>query len=232
MLEGLGEELSEGGDMVRNNVLRVLIAEDHDIVRRCLTLAIARRDEFQVVGEAVTAAEAKEMAARLQPDVVVVDVSLPDETGVETARAIRSRNPAVRVLILTSHGDDRAVISSVMAGALGYLAKEIRSQDIVEAMRRAAQGQSLLDRSTVAQVLARVLQGVAEAGASRLTSLEQQIVDSVALGHTDREIAESLQFSEEQVVRHIGDILGKLESLRRAQASAYLAERRAQRKVN
>jgi DNA-binding NarL/FixJ family response regulator len=228
----MGEELAEGGEMVRNNALRVLIAEDHDIVRRCLCLAIARRAEFQVVGEAATAAQAKEMAADLRPDVVVVDVALPDETGVETARAIRSRNPEVRVLILTSHGDDRAVISSIMAGALGYLAKEIRSQEIVEAVRRAGQGQSLLDRSIAVQVLARVLRGMAEAEASRLTSLEQQIVDSVARGNTDREIAELLQLSEGQVARHVGAILGKLELLCRSQAAAYLAGRRAQRSVN
>lgn len=213
-------------------VLRVLVAEDHDVVRRCLCLAIARRAEFQVVGEAVTAAQAKEMAADLRPDVVVVDVALPDETGVETARAIRSRNPEVRVLILTSHGDDRAVISSIMAGALGYLAREIRSQEIAEAMRRAGQGQSLLDRSVAGQVLARVLRGIAQEEASRLTPLEQQILDLVARGHTDREIAELLQLSEAQVVRHVGAVLGKLEFLCRAQAAAYLVGRRALRSVN
>ena len=218
--------------MDRNPALKVLIAEDHDVVRRCLCLAIGRWAEFQVVGEAATAAQAKEMAAQLRPDVVVVDVALPGETGVAVARAIRSQNPNVRVLILTSYGDDRAVISSIMAGALGYLAKEIRSQEIAEAVRRAGQGRSLLDRSTVAQILARVLRGVAEAEASRLTSLEQQIVDSVAGGHTDPEIAELLHISEGQVARHIGVILGKLEVVHQAQAAAYLAERRAHRSIN
>lgn len=232
MLKSLGEALVQGGELLRGNVLKVLIAEDHDIVRRCLCLAIARRAEFQVVGEAATAAQAKEMAARLQPDVVVVDVSLPDETGVEAARAIRAHNPKVQVLILTSHGDDRAVISSIMAGALGYLAKEIRSQEIVEAVRRAGRGQSLLDRAVAGQVLARVLRGMAHEEASGLTHLERLVLVMVARGNTDREIAELVKLNEGQVARHVEAILGKLESLCRAQAAAYLAERRAQRSVN
>lgn len=215
--------------MDRKNVLRVLIAEDHAIVRRCLGLAISRHAEFQVVGEAATGAEAREMAVELQPDVVVVDVALPDESGVAAARAIRSRDPKVRVLVLTSHGDDRAVISAVMAGALGYLAKEIRAQETVDALRRAGRGQTMLDHTLAGQALARALRGMAEAESSRLTHSERLVLVMVARGNTDREIAELLQLSEGQVGQHVSVIVSKLDLLQRAQAAAYLAERRAQR---
>ncbi len=220
--------------MIPSNALKVLIAEDHDIVRRCLCLAIARRSEFQVVGEASTGAEAREKAERLRPDVVVVDVYLPDATGVETARAIRSRHPEVGVLVLTPHGDNRAVISAIMAGALGYLDTKLRSREIADAVRRAGQGQHLLDRSVVGAVLARLMGSMAqaEADAWRLTPLEARVLDLVVRGSTDREIAQQLELSEGRVAQLVGHILGKLEMVRRAQAGAYLAGRRAQRALS
>ncbi len=220
--------------MIPGNALKVLIAEDHDIVRRCLGLAISRHAEFKVVGEASTAAEAKEKAEQLRPDLVVVDLYLPDETGVEAARAIRSRHPEVRILVLTPRGGDRAVISAIMAGALGYLDKELKYSEVVAAVRRAGQGQPLMDRSIVGQVLARVLRGMAEAKAkaNSLEPVEEQILDWVVQGSTDREIAHRLGLSEGQVAQHVSLILGKMEYLRRAQAAAYLAQRRSLRGVN
>ncbi|MBM3943564.1 MAG: response regulator transcription factor [SAR202 cluster bacterium] len=215
--------------MDRKNVVRVLIAEDHDLVRRCLGLTLARRAEFQLVGEASTAAQAKEMVAQLQPDVVVVDVALPDETGVATARAIRARHPGVRVLVLTSHSDDRAVICSIMAGALGYLLKEIRSREIVDALRRAGEGRRMLDQALAQRVLERLLAAEARDQAYQLTQEERQVLNLAARGLTDLEIAQELELPESAVARDIDTILDKLELNRRAQVAAYLTESRARR---
>ncbi|MFQ6027152.1 MAG: response regulator transcription factor, partial [Dehalococcoidia bacterium] len=142
--------------------LQVLLVDDHDIVRKGLAMIMSRQEDLQVVGEAGTAAEAVEKAAALSPDVAVLDIRLPDGSGIEACRDIRSQNADIKVLMLTSYSDEEAVIGSIMAGASGYLLKEIRSQEIVEAIRRVGQGQSLLDPAITAGVLDRVRRGNSE----------------------------------------------------------------------
>ena len=209
--------------------LRVLIVDDHDIVRKGLSMLISRQEDLEVVGEAGTAAEAIEAARHLSPDVVVLDIRLPDATGVEACRDIRAHNSDIKVLMLTSYSDEEAVMGSIMAGASGYLLKEIRSQEIVEAIRRVGAGQSLLDPAITAGVLERVRRGDGDDKWSQLTGQEQHILDLISEGKTNREIAQEVSLSDKTVKNYVSNILGKLDVSRRSQAAAYMAERRARK---
>ena len=208
--------------------LRVLIVDDHDIVRKGLVMLISRQQDLEVVGEAGTAAEAVERAADLSPDVVVMDIRLPDESGIEACRDIRGHHPDTRVLMLTSYSDEDAVMGSIMAGASGYLLKEIRSQEIVEAIRKVGAGQSLLDPAVTAGVLQRV-RGSDDDRWAQLTEQERHILELVTEGKTNREISEIVSLSDKTVKNYVSSILGKLEVSRRSQAAAYMAERRARK---
>lgn len=208
--------------------LRVLIVDDHDIVRRGLATLISRQDGLEVVGEAGTAAEAVEKARSLAPDVVVLDIRLPDGSGIEACREIRDSNPDVRVLMLTSYSDEEAIMGSIMAGASGYLLKEIRSAEIVAAVHRVGNGQSLLDPAVTASVLERVRRGSGgDDKWAQLTGQEQRILELISEGQTNREIAGVLSLSDKTVKNYVSTILGKLEVARRSQAAAYMADRRA-----
>ena len=209
--------------------LRVLVVDDHDIVRKGLVMLMSRQEDLLVVGEAGTAEEAVEKARELSPDVVVLDIRLPDGTGIEACRDIRAENPDVKVLMLTSYSDEEAVMGSNMAGASGYLLKEIRSQEIVQAIRQVGAGQSLLDPKVTAGVLERVRRGSDDDPIAQLTDQERRILDSIAEGKTNREIAEEVHLSDKTVKNYVSSILGKLEVSRRSQAAAYLADRRARR---
>jgi DNA-binding NarL/FixJ family response regulator len=207
--------------MTPTKAWRILIVNDHEIVRRGLARLMERRRDFQVVGEAATAAEAREKAAQLYPDVVVLDLHLPDASAVEVCRDIRSHNPRIRVLLLTSYGDDEAVIGAILGGAAGYLRKEVQSQDIVDAVRKVARGQSLLDHGIRERVLERVRRGAQE-GLGRLTRLEEEILGHVASGKTNPEVAAAVFLSEELVRSSVSTLLEKLEATRRSQAAAYM----------
>jgi DNA-binding NarL/FixJ family response regulator len=207
--------------MTSASALRILIVNDHEIVRRGLARLMERWRDFQVVGEAATAAEATERAAQLYPDVVVLDLHLPDASAVQVCREIRSRNPRIRVLLLTSYEDDEAVIGAILGGAAGYLRKEVRSQDIVDAVRKVARGQSLLDHGIRERVLERVRRGTQE-GLGRLTRLEEEILGHVSSGKTNSEVAAAVFLSEEVVRSSVSTLLEKLEATRRSQAAAYM----------
>lgn len=210
--------------------LRVLLVDDHDIVRKGLNMVVSRQPDLDVVGEAGTAAEAVEKAEKLTPDVVVMDIRLPDATGIEACRDIRSQNSDIKVLMLTSYSDEEAVMGSIMAGASGYLLKEIRSQEIVDAIRRVGAGQSLLDPAVTAAVLERVRLGKEEDQRwVHLTEQERHILELIAEGKTNREIAEVVSLSDKTVKNYVSNILAKLEVSRRSQAAAYVAERRAKK---
>ena len=209
--------------------LRVLIVEDNDLVRQYLSILLSRRNEFSVVGEAAMAAEALEKVSELQPDIVVIAAHLPDQSGIETSREIRAQSPDTRVLILTSHGDDRAIIGSIMAGASGYLLKGIDSQEIVEAIRNVGQGRSLLNPAIAGKVLERIQMGTREDDQSKLTSIEQQIFELVTRGKTDQEIATEVFLTETTVRSYISAIHGKLEIVRRSQAAAFAVTWRTRR---
>ena len=218
--------------MASKDILKILIVDDHDIVRKGLAMLVSRQEDLSVVAEAGTVAEAVEKARESVPDVVVMDIRLPDGSGIEACREIRDENPDIKVLMLTSYSDEEAVMGSIMAGASGYLLKEIRSQEIVDAIRLVGTGQSLLDPAVTASVLERVRRGKEEDVLAQLTEQEQKILELIAEGQTNREIAGQINLSDKTVKNYVSNILGKLEVSRRSQAAAFLADRRARQDYN
>jgi len=218
--------------MAAADKLKILIVDDHDIVRKGLAMLVSRQEDLSVVAEAGTVAEAVEKARASEPDVVVMDIRLPDGSGVEACRDIRDENGDVKVLMLTSHSDEEAVMGSIIAGASGYLLKEIRSQEIVDAIRKVGTGQSLLDPTVTTSVLDRVRRGKEEDVLAQLTDQEQKILELIADGQTNGEIAGQINLSDKTVKNYVSNILGKLEVSRRSQTAAFLAERRARRDYN
>ena len=218
--------------MASKDILKILIVDDHDIVRKGLAMLVSRQEDLSVVAEAGTVAEAVEKARESVPDVVVMDIRLPDGSGIEACREIRDENPDIKVLMLTSYSDEEAVMGSIMAGASGYLLKELRSQEIVDAIRLVGTGQSLLDPAVTASVLERVRRGKEEDVLAQLTEQEQKILELIAEGQTNREIAGQINLSDKTVKNYVSNILGKLNVSRRSHAAAFLAERRARRDYN
>jgi DNA-binding NarL/FixJ family response regulator len=206
---------------------RVLLCDDHEVVREGLRVLIARQETMSVVGEAGTVAEAIEAAARSKPDVVIMDVRLPDGSGVEACRAIRETRPETKVIMLTSYADDDALFASIIAGASGYLLKQTRGQAVVDAITAVAAGGSLLDPDVTGKVLERVRQSRDEDPAlASLTEQERKVLAGLAEGHTNREIGETLFLAEKTVKNYVSRILDKLGLSRRAEAAAYMAKRR------
>jgi len=207
---------------------RLLVVDDHEIVRQGLVAMLSRRPGFQVVAEAGTVAEAIEMAHRFQPDLVIMDVRLPDGSGIEACREIRAEMPDTKVVILTSYPDEEAVFSAIVAGASGYLLKQVRGRDLVAALEAVGRGESLLDPAVTEKVLERVRR-IATGGATdelaQLTAQEQKILLLVAEGKTNKEIAAEVFLSDKTVKNYVSSILSKLNLQRRAQAAAYLAKR-------
>lgn len=208
--------------------IRVLLVDDHEVVREGLRTLIGRQADMAVVGEAGTVAEAVESAARAKPDVVIMDVRLPDGSGVEACRTIREARPETGVIMLTSYADDEALFASIVAGAAGYLLKQTRGQAVVDAIAAVAKGRSLLDPDVTGKVLERVRRGRREEdpGLASLTEQERKVVEQLAEGKTNREIGEILFLSEKTVKNYVSRILDKLGLSRRAEAAAYIAKRR------
>jgi two-component system, NarL family, response regulator DevR len=206
---------------------RILLCDDHEVVREGLRVLIARQEAMSVVGEAGTVAEAIEAAARSKPDVVIMDVRLPDGSGVEACRAIRETRPETKVIMLTSYADDDALFASIIAGASGYLLKQTRGQAVVDAITAVAAGGSLLDPDVTGKVLERVRQSRDEDPAlASLTEQERKVLAGLAEGHTNREIGEKLFLAEKTVKNYVSRILDKLGLSRRAEAAAFMAKRR------
>ena len=207
--------------------IRVMIVDDHEVVREGLRTLLARQPGMTVVGEAATAAEGIETAGRAKPDVVIMDVRLPDGNGVEACRAIREVRPETKVIMLTSYADDEAVFASIVAGAAGYLLKQTRGQALVDAVRAVSEGRSLLDPDVTGKVLERVRKGRDEDPAlASLTDQERKVLEHLAEGKTNREIGTALFLSEKTVKNYVSRILDKLGLTRRAEAAAYMAKRR------
>ena len=205
--------------------IRVLICDDHEVVREGLRGLIGRQPGMTVVGEAGTVAGSIETAARAKPDVVIMDVRLPDGSGVEACRAIREARPEVKVVMLTSYADDEALFASILAGASGYLLKQTRGQAVVDAIMAVASGRSLLDPDVTGKVLERLRESRAEDPAlASLTEQERKVLAGLAEGRTNREIGESLFLSEKTVKNYVSRILDKLGLARRAEAAAYMAK--------
>ncbi|MBI2863752.1 MAG: response regulator transcription factor [Chloroflexi bacterium] len=212
----------------RPETVRILIVDDHDVVRVGLRSLLDGRGTFRVVGEAASAAEAVSKAEQCDPDVVIMDIRLPDGSGIEACREIRARRPEAKVLMLTSYADDEAIFASILAGAAGYVLKQIRSQSLVEAIENVARGESLLDPAVTQRVLERLRKGssLSENGKRALTDQEEKILSLVAEGQTNREIAQALFLSEGTVKNYVSNILAKLNLSRRSQLAAYVARER------
>ena len=216
-------------DQIESRPLRLLVVDDHEVVRQGLVSLLERREHFQVVAEAGTAAEAVEMARKFEPDLVVMDVRLPDGSGIEACREIRSEFPATRVVILTSYPDEEAVLSAIIAGAAGYLLKQIRGRDLVASLESVGRGDSLLDPAVTEKVLDRVRRiatGTYTDEMAQLTQQEQKILLLVAEGKTNKEIASEVFLSDKTVKNYVSSILSKLNLERRAQAAAFVARHR------
>jgi DNA-binding NarL/FixJ family response regulator len=207
--------------------LRLLLVDDHEVVRQGLAALLARRPAFQVVAEAGTVAEALAAARRFRPDLVIMDVRLPDGTGIEACRDIRAEMPETRVVMLTSYPDEDAVLAAILAGASGYLLKQIRGRDLVTALESVGRGDSLLDPAVTERVLERVRRIAAGEMADELASLtsqERKILFLVADGKTNKEIATEVFLSDKTVKNYVSSILSKLDLQRRAQAAAFVAK--------
>jgi two-component system response regulator DevR len=205
--------------------VRVLICDDHEVVREGLRGLIGRQPGMTVVGEAGTVAEGIEAAARTRPDVVIMDVRLPDGSGVEACRTIREARPETKIVMLTSYADDEALFASIIAGASGYLLKQTRGQAVVDAITTVAAGRSLLDPDVTGKVLERLRESRAEDPALlSLTEQERKVLTGLAEGKTNREIGEVLFLSEKTVKNYVSRILDKLGLARRAEAAAYMAK--------
>ena len=191
--------------MTPTNATRVLICDDHEVVREGLRTLLSRRPEIAVVGEAGTMQEAIDAAAKAKPDVVIMDVRLPDGSGVEACRAIREARPETHVIMLTSYADDEALFASIIAGASGYLLKQTRGQAVVDAIQAVAQGRSLLDPDVTGKVLERVRQGREQEDPqlASLTEQERKVLEQLAEGRTNREIGATLFLSEKTVKNYV-----------------------------
>ncbi len=206
--------------------LRVLLVDDHEVVRDGIRALLDAADDIVIAGEAGSTREAVAVAERTQPDVVVMDVRLPDGSGIEATRDIRAQRPATQVLMLTSFADDEALFASIMAGAAGYVLKQIKGAELVAAIRTVGRGQSLLDPAVTKGVLERLRKGkhlFKDEKLARLSPQEERILGLVADGGTNREIGQELGLAEKTVKNYVSSILSKLEVGRRAEAAAYLA---------
>ncbi len=206
--------------------LRVMLVDDHEVVRKGVKALLDAADDIVVAGEAGSVKEAIEEAERTRPDVVVMDVRLIDGSGIEATREIRARRPKIQVLMLTSFADDEALFASIMAGASGYVLKQIKAGELIRAIRAVGEGKSLLDPDVTKTVLERLRRGkhlIKDEKLARLSPQEERILSLVASGKTNKEIGEELHLAEKTVKNYVSSILSKLEVARRAEAAAYLA---------
>jgi DNA-binding NarL/FixJ family response regulator len=203
-----------------------MLVDDHEVVRGGIRALLQATEDIVVTAEAGSVREAMDEAERSRPDVVVMDVRLTDGSGIEATREIRARRPQTQVLMLTSFADDEALFASIMAGAAGYVLKQIKAGELVRAIRAVGAGQSLLDPAVTKNVLDRLRKGkhlMRDEKLARLSPQEERILTLVAGGKTNREIGEELHLAEKTVKNYVSSILSKLEVARRAEAAAYLA---------
>jgi two-component system, NarL family, response regulator DevR len=222
-----------GGDhgKIGRVTTRVFVLDDHELVRTGLRSLLEDEEDMVVVGEAGTAQEGIAEIGATQPDVAILDVRLPDGSGIEVCREIRSLFPAIACLMLTSYSDDEALFAAIMAGAAGYVMKEVGGRDLVGDIRRVSQGESLLDPILTEEVFDRLRKNEkAEARLGSLTAQERRILDLISQGRSNRQIAEEMFLAEKTVKNYVSSLLSKLGMQRRTEAGVYaaiLAERRS-----
>jgi two-component system response regulator DevR len=205
-------------------VTRVYLLDDHELVRSGLRQLLEAEDDIEVVGESASAQEARRRIPALRPDVAVLDARLPDGSGIEVCRDVRAQDPTIQALILTSYDDDEALFAAIVAGASGYVLKDIRSSDLVRGIRTVAAGGSLLDPTTTAHVLERLRSGPREdPRLARLTAQERRILQLIADGMSNREIGSTLHLAEKTVKNYVSSLLAKLGMQRRTQAAVFAA---------
>ncbi|HVS04850.1 MAG TPA: response regulator transcription factor [Candidatus Dormibacteraeota bacterium] len=205
--------------------LRIMIVDDHEVVRDGIKALLAEEEGLTIAGEAGGVREAIERAEWARPDVVVMDIRLPDGSGIDATREIRARFPNTHVLMLTTFADDEALFASIMAGASGYVLKQVLGGDLVRAIRAVGAGQNLLDPTVTKGVLDRLRKGkhlLGDERLARLSAREERILGEVAAGKTNRQIGTDLKLAEKTVKNYVSSILAKLEVARRAEAAAYL----------
>jgi DNA-binding NarL/FixJ family response regulator len=201
-------------------VIRVFLLDDHEVVRRGIADLLTDSGDIEIVGESGSAQEATRRIPALRPDVAILDGRLPDGSGIDVCRDVRAVDPTIKGLILTSYEDDEALFAAIMAGAAGYVLKQIRGTDLVDAVHRVAAGQSLLDPAVTQRVLERIRHGVEEPRELRsLTDQERRILEYVAQGLTNREIATQMFLAEKTVKNYVSSLLAKLGLERRTQAA-------------
>ena len=207
--------------------INLMVVDDHEVVRTGLRAILEPEDDIRVVGEAGSAAEAIREAERLSPDVILMDVRMAGMNGIEACRLIKSAHPDVSVLMLTSYSEDNAVISAVVAGASGYLLKNVGRADLLKTIRAVASGQNLLDpgvTKTVMDQLAKLVASEQDRALDAISGREQEVLALVARGYTNRQIAEQLVISENTARNHVSRILDKLGLSRRSEAAAFAAQ--------
>ncbi|HMJ75821.1 MAG TPA: response regulator transcription factor [Iamia sp.] len=204
--------------------IRIFLLDDHEVVRRGVRELLESEDDLEVVGEAGTAEEALARIPPTNPDVAILDVRLPDGTGVEVCREVRSARPDLACLMLTSFSDDEALFESILAGASGYVLKEVRGGELVSSIRRVAAGETLLDPAVTTRVLERLRRGPEEdVRLKGLTDQERRILELLADGLTNRQIAEKMILAEKTVKNYVSNLLSKLGMSRRTEAAVYAA---------
>lgn len=212
-------------------ILRVMLVDDHEIVRQGLRSLLETEDDIEVVAEADDALSAVSLASAHQPDVIVMDVRMPGGSGVEACRAIRNERPDAQVIMLTSFSDDEALFNSIMAGAAGFVLKQIRGNDLLDAIRTVGSGKSLLDPEVTERVLERLRKAKfdeKDPKLARLSPQEERILGLIGEGLTNREIAARIHLSDKTVKNYVSVILQKLDVARRAEAASYIARVRAE----
>ncbi len=213
---------------VRDSI-RILIVDDHEVVRIGIRTLLANSSGIKIIGEGATAAEALEQTTKLRPDVVLLDVRLPDGTGVEVCRKIKADHPDTRVVMLTSFSDEEAIVGAVMAGASGYLLKQADGERLTQAIRDATEGESSLDPRAAGTLITQFRELSAKQGENELAALterERKMLALIAEGYTNRAIGEVLHLSEKTVRNHVSQLLRKLGFQRRSQAAAWAGQRR------
>ena len=205
--------------------IRIFLLDDHELVRRGIAELLAAVPGFEVVGEAGTAAQALARVRAVKPDVALLDARLPDGSGIDVCREIRSELPGTYCLILTSYDDQDAVLAAVLAGASGYVLKEVRTAGLVDAIHQVAQGRSLIDPALIAQVMDRVRAGnTTDNRLAALSPREREVLDLIADGLTNRQIGERMFLAEKTVKNYVSSLLNKLGMERRTQAAVFGAE--------
>lgn len=207
--------------------IRLQLVDDHEVVRSGLSALLGQHEEFEVVGEAGTVASALETAERLKPDVVLLDVRLPDGSGFEACRSLHKLTPPVKVIILTAFADDEIVMQAIGSGAEGYLLKEIDEQGLVRAIKEVAEGRSILDPAVTRRVMNRVKDGASSPPAGkldRLSAQERRVLELVAQGKTNKEIGLAMGLSDKTVKNYLSNLMEKLQMSRRSQAAAFFVQ--------